>query len=583
MAILPSPISRLPVELLSCIFMLSSEPDTDECLPFDSSTVRTPLILSRVCKHWRDVARSTPRLWARICITSDLSEDDGSPDPPSHVNMRHINTCLSLSRNCPLDILIDARDEDWDFSEPEIMPVEFDSTHDPSFAPALIESALPLLTPHLRRWKSLTILTDTWAPMFVALYNINPHLTTLGAPLLESLTLMRCNDFVSFSPEFRPRHLAKPEFLTQRKHYGDASVGPNNDHSLVTMLPRLKHLTLGGVHVNWEALAGAVEDSQVGGLKTLCLSSHSLQVRPTQRDFRRLLNASAGLEALSVRGSGPASSSDTLPNGSVKKLRLEKLQRVEVGYRSVGEAKAVFELISAPATKGLVLEDVSHPADLEDVDGRGVLACLSEKAKHGQHSSTTFYDVQELTLRNVKFGKMPTGQETLRNILHGTARLKGLNVEDVEVEIVLRALIPEGANCPCPGLESLTMKVGPTCKTTLADEPESTWLELIRRLVEERKAALPEDSKGLQQIRICVECPHGVYRDGDKAEASIGETLVVIETEGRDRCFEDEGVDEHEVHSLGGPFNESIFDTYWDTGFPAAELGFGLERVNISL
>jgi hypothetical protein len=420
--------------------------------------------------------------------------------------------------------------------------------------------------------------------MFVALNIINPSLTTLGAPLLESLTLMRCNDFVSFSPEFRPRHLAKPEFLTQRKHYGDASAEPN--HSVVTTIPRLKHLTLRGVHVNWEALAGTVEGSQVGGLKTLCLSSHSLQVRPTQRDFRRLLSASAGLEVLSVSGSGPTSSSDILPNSGAEKLRLEKLQRVEVGYRSVGEAKAVFELISAPGTKELVLEDVSHPADVEDVDGRRVLAYLSEKAKHGQHSSTTFSDVQELTLRNVKFGKMLTGQETLRTILHGAASLKRLNVEDVGVENVLRALVPEGASCPCPGLESLTMKVGPACETTLVDEQEShvgAWLELVRRLIEERKTALPEASKGLKQIRICLGCPHGVYRDGDKAEASIGGTLVVIETEGKEGCFEDEGVDEHEVRSLGGPFNESIFDAYWDTGFPAAELGFGLERVGISL
>ena len=113
-AALPSPISKLPVELLSCIFMHSSESNTDECLPFDSSTVRTPLILSCVCKHWRNVARNTPRLWARICITSELLVDNDSLD-----HFSHVLTCLSLSRHCPLDILIDARDEDWDFSEPE--------------------------------------------------------------------------------------------------------------------------------------------------------------------------------------------------------------------------------------------------------------------------------------------------------------------------------------------------------------------------------------------------------------------------------------------------------------------------------
>ena len=464
------------------------------------------------------------------------------------------------------------------------MPVDLDSTHDPHFAPALMENALPLLISHLRRWKSLTILTDTWSPMFSALNIINPHLTILGAPLLESLTLMRCNDFVSFSPDFRPRHMAKPEFLTRIRHYGDANSEPNHGHSVVAMMPMLKHLTLRGVHVNWGSLASAVEDSQVGGLQTLCLSSHSLQVRPTQQDFCRLLNASAGLEVLSVSGSGPVSFSDSLPNGSAERLRLEKLERVEVGYRSVAEAKAVFELISAPATKELVLEDVSHPADVEDVDGKGVLACLFERGNNGKHS-TTFSDVQELTLRNVKFGKMPTAQQTLRTILHSAARLKRLNVEDVGVENVLWALVPEGAGCLCPGLESLTIKVGPACEATLADEPVShvgAWLEVVRRLVEGRKTALPVTSKGLKKIEICMECPHGVYRDGEKAEASIGGTLIVIEAEGKARCFEDEEVEEHDVRSLGGPFNESIFDAYWDAGFPAAGLEFGLERIGIS-
>src|SRR6266550_1649616 len=165
------------------------------------------------------------------------------------------------------------------------MPVDPGSTFNPIVAPALINSALSLLIPHLRRWRSLTIFTDTWAPMFIALNMINPSITTLGAPLLESLTLMRCNDFVSFSPEFRPRQLAKPAFL-RRKKKADATTAVAN------VLPRLKHLTLKGVHLDWPALADAMDASQVGGLKSLSLASHSIQVRPARRDFRRLLSAS---------------------------------------------------------------------------------------------------------------------------------------------------------------------------------------------------------------------------------------------------------------------------------------------------
>ena len=108
--------------------------------------------------------------------------------------------------------------------------------------------------------------------MFVALINmINTSITTLGAPLLASLTLMRSNDFVSFSPEFRPRQLAKPAFL-RRKQTG-AGAQCSQQPKAINVLPRLKHLTLKGVHLDWPALADAVEASQVGGLKSLSLAS----------------------------------------------------------------------------------------------------------------------------------------------------------------------------------------------------------------------------------------------------------------------------------------------------------------------
>jgi hypothetical protein len=70
------------------------------------------------------------------------------------------------------------------------------------------------LLPHLSRWRSIDILTDTWAPMYVALHQINTNITSFGTPLLESLTLMRCKDVVSYSPQFQPREMKDPVFLT---------------------------------------------------------------------------------------------------------------------------------------------------------------------------------------------------------------------------------------------------------------------------------------------------------------------------------------------------------------------------------
>jgi hypothetical protein len=61
-----SPIRRLPAELLSAIFML--------CLPEDWRSVscnalEAPMLLSRICGHWRAVAIATPAIWSYINLT----------------------------------------------------------------------------------------------------------------------------------------------------------------------------------------------------------------------------------------------------------------------------------------------------------------------------------------------------------------------------------------------------------------------------------------------------------------------------------------------------------------------------------
>ena len=79
-----------------------------------------------------------------------------------------------------------------------------DEIHTPAITSKLMNIVFTLL-PHLSRWKSLNILTDCWEPMYTALTAINPFITGFGAPLLESLPLMRCNDLISFSPHFQPQ------------------------------------------------------------------------------------------------------------------------------------------------------------------------------------------------------------------------------------------------------------------------------------------------------------------------------------------------------------------------------------------
>ncbi|KAG2143801.1 uncharacterized protein EDB93DRAFT_569683 [Suillus bovinus] len=56
-------VSRLPVELLSEIF-IHTLAQFDELLP--PSKLRSPMLLTRICRRWREVAVGTPGLWCRL-------------------------------------------------------------------------------------------------------------------------------------------------------------------------------------------------------------------------------------------------------------------------------------------------------------------------------------------------------------------------------------------------------------------------------------------------------------------------------------------------------------------------------------
>lgn len=134
-----TPIAKLPVELLSHIFVLTthtpSEPQDDDPVggyrpPFNLDSVITPITLSSVSHHWRSIALSTPALWTSLCVSVG---DIEPPQEESHesfgelagvkktgvLNTTPLTSYLALSRNYPVDIFIDARDEDWDYTEDE--------------------------------------------------------------------------------------------------------------------------------------------------------------------------------------------------------------------------------------------------------------------------------------------------------------------------------------------------------------------------------------------------------------------------------------------------------------------------------
>ncbi|KAG2141958.1 hypothetical protein DEU56DRAFT_855474 [Suillus clintonianus] len=58
-------VSRLPAELLSDIFMYTLPPFDEVLAP---SKLRSPMLLTRLCRRWREVAVDMPRLWCSLSI-----------------------------------------------------------------------------------------------------------------------------------------------------------------------------------------------------------------------------------------------------------------------------------------------------------------------------------------------------------------------------------------------------------------------------------------------------------------------------------------------------------------------------------
>ncbi|KAF8875787.1 hypothetical protein BD779DRAFT_1562663, partial [Infundibulicybe gibba] len=354
-----SPVNSLPVELLSYIFALSTHctteapsPDDSQSQPaFTTESVKVPLILSTVSHHWRRVALNTPALWTSLCVSAEMLTTDIAGT--SHLDTRHLSSYLALSRKYPLDIIIDARDPDWDFCEFGVTEY-LGTSKSPNtlFSETHIQHVVSLLLPHLHRWRSLDILTDAWVPMYTALHQINPYIMKFGAPSLESLTLIRCNDFVSFAPDFKPAHCKTPAFLQS------------------SILPRLRHLSLRGVHVEWSTLASELAKQSGPRLHHLDLSSHC------------------------ETGSGPYLSDDCIPEQWHDSIVIDEALQPSIGYRLPYDGQAILKLVDAPNLKALAIEEVGYPSDPDDVDAGSLLSYVA---------TSDFYLSSDYTLRHEPF------------------------------------------------------------------------------------------------------------------------------------------------------------------------------------
>ncbi|KAF9524899.1 hypothetical protein CPB83DRAFT_885918 [Crepidotus variabilis] len=593
-----SSIRALPTELLAEIFNLCAlsavDQDEDVNTPPSISTesIRIPLTLSSVSRRWRAVALAQSSLWSNLCITPELieslSETSDSSSAPT-LNATHIITYLARSRKHTLNILIDGRDPDWDFSEQDV-GIDFGtSTYDTLFSSEHMRTAINLLLPHMNRWKHLSILTDTWAPLHTALSLMNPTITHFGAPRLRSLSLMRCNDYVSYSRRFQPQQLRDLGFL---KPSGSAATGKARGD----LLPQLKHLSLRGVHVDWDSLADIIQASR-SGLSTFELASHSKDVRPSMSQFHKILQSTPDLQTLSVIGTGPEGpGSETDSAHNYEPVHLPQLRDVTVGYRTETGGRSLLHFLDAPNVTSFVLEDTTYPADPSDTNAGPILSYLGSKLCDGNDhrleatglQSTAevekkrkrsicgfepgsdsaevnhrgaFPYLKRVALRNVKSAFTP-----LASFFSSLSRVTELELSGMSM-LSIHALVPYStspSDFPCPRLNSLTIR---------DSEFGAEDLDfIVTRLSSCRQS---RGAPTLQDLNFHVSPSRANdIRVIAAAAASSPESNVHIISDGEcDLDSEDQDLlmgedEEEEAFRPGGAFNDPLFDAYYGEAIP---------------
>jgi hypothetical protein len=333
-------IHSLPNELLSYIF-LNAVRDYDH----PSESAYFPLVLSHTCSRWRKVALSTASLYTSIKLSL----------PDSSSQLDYLQTWLLRSKSYPLDMLLDFRDEAWDWDEDGHLFTHHSAEH-----------IISLILPHAKRWRHIEFFTDTWAPIH-AFLDLSQHIVDL--PALKSLALSRCNAYFARKGQcFQPTELREALPL-----FGGAQ------------LPSLRDLSLVGVHVDWRK-------SSLVNLLEIEFKFHAYDVMPTLDQFAKILAASPRVQRLSIVGWGPRldsiAVSSPLSPGSACVISLTKLKQLCFGFVDVAYAVTLLSLFNLPSLSELELEDIGAIVDPMGPSDVAPLLDLLQRSTRAPSSST---------------------------------------------------------------------------------------------------------------------------------------------------------------------------------------------------
>ncbi|EJD01983.1 uncharacterized protein FOMMEDRAFT_157150 [Fomitiporia mediterranea MF3/22] len=310
-------ISQMP-ELLSLIFIFS--------LPMHNmmpSEHAAPMLLTRICRHWRSLALSTPQLWSRLRLKIPLDQNDEAETLRTLQKFsRILQTYLSRSGKVGISLDIDLSPL---YEGQAAVGVEHRELVSP-----LISSILP----YSHQWRHLSIT----APLQY-LTPIMDLVSSGSAPNVESLTLdFSCDsifpDFGMNESELLPfsvmLNAAPANCLKSLTIYGNADVRVILCCDLGNLSKSLSHVMFWNVHL--EVNANHETQLQPATSPMNSLRRLFLAALITSNDLIQTLRASPELVELTLDVELRA---DDLANGFDHMVELVHLRKLRI---NVGES-----------------------------------------------------------------------------------------------------------------------------------------------------------------------------------------------------------------------------------------------------
>ncbi|KAF8158400.1 hypothetical protein B0H34DRAFT_789290 [Crassisporium funariophilum] len=310
-----------------------SDSSDDPILPFQ-------VLVSHVCKRWREVSLDSHALWTtlnftktpriekarvyieraqglplNICIDctfpGDTDEED-HPDHPLYGENQALHSEMHRNGACE------------DPECPEELDEEFLSQKD-------LKLILELLEPEVGHWRVLDFRASTYGYVQLLLSRLHE---LPSAPVLESFQLYHfeeCEDYEFFSGDDKTSYLP---------FHGDA--------------PMLKDAAFWGVHIDWDNSLTLLR-----GLHDLELSYHAKDVRPSYATFAQIIKNSPELHTLTLSLSGPALADDT-PFDDEKAwgpvpLEIPSLKELGLQFHTPQYASALVQHLALPNVTSLAL------------------------------------------------------------------------------------------------------------------------------------------------------------------------------------------------------------------------------------